>query len=230
MPICPSVDCGFSSSNKGLYSHCSAKGHPYRRPCHECKQCFQDISELNYHLENSPAHCDYYESSDSESDDEDEPYCDGCDRRFVNIDALNQHLAASSLHNWCFDCSRDFKTEAALSSHCCKSPIHNNTTFKCPLCKSEFNTPSSLAHHIESGCQVMAAVHSLSIIPKLAVNRPMREFVPASTTITTMIASQLSFNGTAYACCLCTRTFRTLAALNMHLSSAIHDADEFKCP
>lgn len=44
------------------------------------------------------------------------------------------------------------------------------------------------------------------------------------------IATSASFNGTAYECYLCHRTFRTLQALNTHLASPAHDEAEFKCP
>jgi len=42
--------------------------------------------------------------------------------------------------------------------------------------------------------------------------------------------TELAFNGTAYECYLCHRTFRTLNALNSHVGSPAHDANEFECP
>jgi hypothetical protein len=42
--------------------------------------------------------------------------------------------------------------------------------------------------------------------------------------------TERAFNGTAYECYLCHRTFRTLGALNSHVSSLAHDANEFRCP
>jgi hypothetical protein len=79
---------------------------------------------------NSPKHADEDESEndldvsddgvsnngtfgDSDSTDSD-PHCDGCERQFIDITALNQHLFNSLKHNWCFDCSRDFGSKDSL--------------------------------------------------------------------------------------------------------------------
>jgi hypothetical protein len=43
-----------------------------------------------------------------------DPYCNGCDRQFIDMVALNQHLFHSLRHNWCFECSRDFRSQTAL--------------------------------------------------------------------------------------------------------------------
>jgi len=64
------------------------------------------------------------DDSDAESDStDDDPYCYGCSRQFVDMAALNQHLLDSAKHNWCFECSRDFGSENALLnvSHVCNS-------------------------------------------------------------------------------------------------------------
>lgn len=74
---------------------------------------------------NSRRHADDYASDDDISDDtssydsdsdssDGDPYCDGCERQFVNMTSLNQHLFNSPKHNWCFDCSRDFSSESSL--------------------------------------------------------------------------------------------------------------------
>jgi hypothetical protein len=58
---------------------------------------------------------EYWDSDESsEASSDDETYCAGCRRDFVNTHALYEHLANSSAHNWCFDCSRDFNSEGAL--------------------------------------------------------------------------------------------------------------------
>ena len=44
----------------------------------------------------------------------DDPYCNGCDRQFIDMVALNQHLFHSLRHHWCFECSRDFRSQTAL--------------------------------------------------------------------------------------------------------------------
>ena len=98
-----------------------------------------------------------------------------------------------------------------------------------------FKSPSGIALHIESGChkitrhQVTAAVRAMNIVPNLTIKRITGPVRP-STSVTTYIATEASFNGTAYECYLCGRTFRKLSGLNGHLNSPAHDDDEFRCP
>ncbi|KAF8904702.1 hypothetical protein CPB84DRAFT_1677157, partial [Gymnopilus junonius] len=170
----------------------------------------------------------------SSDDSEDDPYCDGCERQFVDTTALNQHLAYASQHNWCFECSRDFKSESALQQHQ-SSLAHKGRDFKCPFCQGMFKSPSGIALHIESGChkvnrhQITAAVHKMNIIPNISIKRITGPVQPP-TTLRTYIATEASFNGSSYDCYLCQRKFKTLLALNSHLNSPAHDDEEFKCP
>ncbi|EGO27988.1 hypothetical protein SERLADRAFT_383880, partial [Serpula lacrymans var. lacrymans S7.9] len=100
------------------------------------------------------------------------------------------------------------------------------------MCK----VPSGTAHHIESGAchhitrhQVTAAVHSMGIVPTISVSRRLEgPYVPP--TIVHYSATEQSFNGKAFQCYLCPRSFKSLSSLNTHLNSAAHDDDEFKCP
>ncbi|KAL1699917.1 hypothetical protein EV121DRAFT_264670 [Schizophyllum commune] len=173
-----------------------------------------------------------------EDDDEEDDYCKSCRRTFVNKAALYQHLADSPAHNWCFICHRDFRSEGALAQHN-NSPVHYGRDLKCPLCMNMFKVPSAIALHLESGCHgfhrhtITAAVQSLPITNTISLSRriagPGGTRAPAKA-ITNYAASERSFNGSAYECFLCRRTFRTLSSLNSHLSSPAHDADEFTCP
>ena len=96
-----------------------------------------------------------------------------------------------------------------------------------------FKSPSGIALHIESGCHwitrhhVTAAVHAMNIAPNISVKQTTA-LVPS--TIQTYIATEASFNGSAYECYLCPKLFRTLSNLNGHLNSPAHDEDEFRCP
>ncbi|KAJ3567536.1 hypothetical protein NP233_g6304 [Leucocoprinus birnbaumii] len=178
----------------------------------------------------------YYES-ESESDEEDPAptYCYSCNRSFVNNAALNSHLAFSSAHNWCFVCSRDFSSENALAQHNA-SPAHRGRTFQCPFCTSMFKTPSSIAMHIESGChrinrhQVTAAIHKLNIVPQISISHRIEGPQGPPTRLITYSANERAFNGHAYECYLCHRTFKSLDRLNQHLNSSTHDDLEFRCP
>jgi uncharacterized Zn-finger protein len=114
------------------------------------------------------------------------------------------------------------------------SPVHRGLDFECPLCSKRFKTPSSIALHIESGtchnfsrAQVTAAVHALKIVPTISVSHRIEG---GTIRVVSYYVTERAFNGTAYECYLCHRTFRTLGALNSHINSPAHDADEFKCP
>lgn len=155
----------------------------------------------------------------------------------MNQTSLYQHLASTAAHNWCFICQRDFATEGALAQHNA-SPAHLSRDLKCPLCNGWFKVPSSIALHIESGChgisrrQVTAAVQSLPAANTISVGRRIAGpsgTVPLLPSIQ-YAATERAFNGSAYECYLCRRTFRTLPGLNAHLASPVHDADKFNCP
>ena len=98
-----------------------------------------------------------------------------------------------------------------------------------------FKSPSGIALHIESGCHkftrhhVTAAVHAMQIAPNISIKQITGHARPP-TTLHTYIATEASFNGSAYDCFLCHKEFRTLTGLNGHLNSPAHDDDEFRCP
>ena len=97
-----------------------------------------------------------------------------------------------------------------------------------------FKSPSGIALHIESGCHkitrhdVTAAVQRMNIVPNITTKRITGPVGPP--TVLTYVPTEASFNGTAYQCYLCPKSFRTLSGLNGHLNSPAHDDDEFKCP
>ena len=113
--------------------------------------------------------------------------------------------------------------------------------------------------HLENNCksgvtrhQVTNAVHSMGFTPDISIGRSIERGNPQSiialpttsnessssftTTSTTsqLFATEASFNGSHYICPFmidCRRKkFKSLHALNKHLSSPAHDEDEFKCP
>jgi len=240
MPQCSDCSREFLTS-QALHAHCRDRAdHAY---CEVCERLFVHENALNQHLENSSSHQDASEDDESdfsEGDQEytndDPPFCSSCNRRFVDGMGLYQHLSASLKHNWCFICSRDFSSNVALAQHL-SSRVHKARDLKCPLCSKAFKTPSAIALHIESGaCHnidrhlVTAAVHSLKVVPTISISRRLHGPASANQSTTHYSASERAFNGSAYECYLCHSTFRTLASLNMHLSSPAHDDDEFNCP
>ncbi|OAX41878.1 hypothetical protein K503DRAFT_711747 [Rhizopogon vinicolor AM-OR11-026] len=246
MAECNQCDRSFRST-QALFAHCRDKDdHPF---CEDCDRLFSTFQGLDQHMQNAAVHLyrsdsedddsvymgnrGYAPESDSDDDDDKEPFCAGCDRWFVDLASLCQHLAASLKHNWCFVCSRDFSSSDALERHS-SSPVHNARDYECPLCPKRFKSASSIALHIESGvchrfsrAQVTAAAHALSIVPTISISRRIEGRTPR---VVTYYATERAFNGTSYECYLCHRNFRTLSALNAHVSSPVHDSNEFKCP
>ncbi|KAF9459148.1 hypothetical protein BDZ94DRAFT_1225130 [Collybia nuda] len=221
--------------------------------CSVCDKDFKTYEGLNQHTRDSPAHDNWSsdESSDESSEEEEEHFCSKCNRLFVDAASLAQHRLNHSEHNWCFVCNKDFATYGGLNQHSSSSRKHKQKErqllnerdssperkmFDCLFCDREFNQPSAVAMHIESGChkvtrhQVTAAVHKLKISPTISVNRRLEGPILPPTTIITYSATELAFNGYAYECYLCHKTFRGLKYLNAHLNSPAHDDDEFKCP
>jgi len=114
------------------------------------------------------------------------------------------------------------------------SPVHNARDCECLLCPKRFKTPSSVALHVESGAchsfsreQVTAVAHALRIVPTISTSRRIEGGTPR---VVTYYATERAFNGIAYECYLCHHTFGTLSALNSHVGSPAHDANEFICP
>ena len=113
------------------------------------------------------------------------------------------------------------------------SPVYKTRDFEYLLCPKRFKTPSSIALHIESGChkftraQVTAAAPALATVPTISIYCRVEGGTPR---VVSYYVTERAFNGTAYECYLCHRTFRTLSALNSHVSSPVHDANEFRCP
>ena len=68
----------------------------------------------------------------------------------------------------------------------------------------------------------------MNITPNITIKRITGPAHPP--TINTFIATEASFNGSAYECYICRKSFRTLSGLNGHLNSPAHDDDEFRCP
>jgi len=226
--ICFSCSKTFKSVS-GLRSHSKAKRHTANLfVCEPCDISFLSSIALKSHMD---SHADHYD--DSDSDDDNNHCCNGCKLQFTDMTALNQHLSDPSKHHWCFECSRDFASKTALSKHQ-KSLAHRARDFKCPLCKGMFKSPSGIAMHIESGCHeftrhhVTAAVQRMEIIPDISIKQitgPVQH-----PTVCAYVATAAAFDGSAYGCYLCRKSFRTLSALNGHLNSPAHDDDEFRCP
>ena len=133
------------------------------------------------------------------------------------------------------------------------SLAHSRRILKCPFCNVKLKSPSGMAMHLEDTCkskitrhQVTRAAHSMGFTPNISIDGRIggAQSSQSSQLITTMnffsspmtsqlLATEASFNGSYYQCpflqCL-QRKFNDLCALNKHLSSPVHDENQFKCP
>lgn len=115
---------------------------------------------------------------------------------------------------------------------------HAAKNVKCPgrSCGRAFLNFAELVAHFESGTCPSGVTRqevnrqAIKLDKSNIITNPARliGYDPDSSTSTW--ATERSWNGYAYECILCHRTFRSLAALNSHLKSAIHEAKIYKCP
>jgi hypothetical protein len=64
--------------------------------------------------------------------------------------------------------------------------------------------------------------------PSRLLTGPLGHSEPPASTVTW--ATGRSWNGSAYECFICNRTFDTLARLNQHLQSLVHQDRIYRCP
>jgi len=101
-----------------------------------------------------------------------------------------------------------------------RSRVHMGSNIECPWCKRSFTNASGVVIHLESG-NCSSGINRQVIndtVRRLdrnnVITRPMIT-MPGYDTIET-IATDRSWNGSYYQCCLCSRGFSSLHALNAH--------------
>lgn len=277
------VECDLPFSKKCAFEvHC-------RQPhfCELCSKTLKTLQALREHRQ--AAHSTQF-------------HCCMCDRDFVDGTALRQHLA-HKIHpatkeypsNTCSQCGKVFSSPNNLKHHensIAHKPLARLTCFN-EACRSLFNCPSALLHHLESGnCPCgWTRKHINAVLHKHDVDRVLTTGIISLQTSAASAAGDISASASAseiavstpsdwslvdseedfevcsmqttdspygqfastmdnprsgagalgedYAsgptCALCLiagndRTFKSMAALGDHLSSAVHDQKAFKCP
>lgn len=146
-------------------------------------------------------------------------------------------------HRYCVSCKRFFNSKHALDTHLRCSSIHNERTHVCPgrNCSKAFISYADLTLHLESGaCRSgigRRRVNALAVKydRNNVITNPNRliagpDGVALAPHIVHAYATERSFNGVAYECILCHRTFTALDRLNAHLGSPTHDDKIYRCP
>lgn len=138
-------------------------------------------------------------------------------------------------------CKRLFDSQNNLDTHMRTSSIHNARTFVCPFkgCGRSFISSADVALHCESGTCVSGITRN--DVDRLAVRydrsntitNPARMIGGPSDYQPQVVdtwATEDSWNGSAWECVLCHKTFRSLMALNAHLKSPAHADKIYRCP
>ncbi|EKM52220.1 uncharacterized protein PHACADRAFT_186410 [Phanerochaete carnosa HHB-10118-sp] len=189
--------------------------------CDICDQEFRSVMGLELHLEDLHL------------------YCRVCGVFFLS-QAEKDELHAARPHFYCGSCPRGFKTENNLVHH---MRTHLPKGIHCPgkKCSRSFALPADLVHHMESGgCRSRVTRHE--------VNRAVIAYdrVCVITDASRLLlgpdgsyakpadvqewATEESWNGSAFECVFCHKTFWQLAHLNNHLQSPAHADKIYKCP
>lgn len=123
--------------------------------------------------------------------------------------------------------------------HLRTSALHNTRQYTCPGrgCGRSFVAYADLALHVEAGRCPSGATRAMlnDVVVQYdrynVVTNPFRliEYDEEPRVLETL-ATEDAWNGEAYECVLCYRTFPALPALNAHLRSPVHDESIYRCP
>ena len=139
---------------------------------------------------------------------------------------------------YCASCQRMFNNHINLRTHE-RSTLHSGRSIQCPMkrCTRKFVSRAALVAHLESGGCASGMTRRMinELVARLdrggILTDPARLIeYNSSSCVTGIWATQRAWNGTAYECYLCTRTFRSLDALNQHLRSPAHEDKRYRCP
>ncbi|KAF9471814.1 hypothetical protein BDN70DRAFT_845083 [Pholiota conissans] len=237
----------FFSTWRGLEQH--KANSPYHNICGDCNLDFASSLGLKEHWVQSPRHsyCQYCNTHCANDQDLIQHYdaehgykcCHTCRRVFKNEFGLKEHYRQSELHHYCPTCDRHFISESNLRAHL-NSSAHRPKDVVCPFrgCGAKFVSRSALVAHLENGA-------CASGVDRTAVNRYVRQFdtnniiTDPSRLLTGSsanpdqnihyIATDASWNGRGFECCLCHNVYRSLNALNQHLASPRHQDQIYLC-
>ncbi|ELU45831.1 zinc-finger double-stranded RNA-binding domain-containing protein [Rhizoctonia solani AG-1 IA] len=199
--------------------------------CDRCDRWFNSEYAYNAHRRDSSSHY----------------MCWKCDKDFQTSTRLDQHLRQSSRHNYCTYCDEDFEDQDDLNEHyedchefCHSCNMHRNSSIHRPrniTCpgngrNAQFVNKSALLLHFEGGsCKSGLTRQKLN---RLIAERDSSNFITNPNRLLTgsteTWATQKAWNGHAYECYFCHKEFRSLAQLNQHLASPVHEQPLYHCP
>ncbi|KAH9941425.1 hypothetical protein B0H21DRAFT_697029 [Amylocystis lapponica] len=213
--VCYHCDRDFTSSHGLVQHYVQSSQHHY---CQRCEEHFEDDEDLEEHFE------------------DDHHYCRVCNQFFRNDFGLQEHNRQK--HYYCAPCRQYFQNQSNLDSHT-RSSKHQPRAFPCcgPGCEKSFVSVSARTAHWESGACVSGLTRER--LNRLAIKYDRNNVITnpsrliggrQGTVVTDMWATERTWNGYAYECILCFRTFPELSRLNAHLHSPAHEDRIYHCP
>ncbi|KAH7012643.1 uncharacterized protein B0I36DRAFT_256317, partial [Microdochium trichocladiopsis] len=114
------------------------------------------------------------------------------------------------------------------------SRIHRGTNIACPFCDRSYATATGLIHHIETGSCPQAPNLNRDQIYRIIRSKDSHGVMTKNLLdwhgSDSYEATGRAWNGYAYECYLCHRSFTTLKGLNQHLGSPVHQQSFYHCP
>ncbi|KAI1393973.1 uncharacterized protein F4822DRAFT_439807 [Hypoxylon trugodes] len=155
----------------------------------------------------------------------------GCNDCFSNSSDRRDHEAKT--HSYCSDCQKSCGNPNNLRMHL-NSRIHRGSSIQCPFCKTNYATATGLAHHLEGGrCSKASFLNRDQIYKAVRAKDPtgmISKKLIGWHGSTTYEATDKAWNGWAWECYLCNRTFNAKPGLDQHLQSPIHQQALYHCP
>ncbi|KAK4166941.1 hypothetical protein QBC43DRAFT_231628 [Cladorrhinum sp. PSN259] len=218
-------DCGkaFRAGWKARDNHCDSTGHdPPEFECDTCGLSFDDNYDKSEHMHMS-GHVNngtYYE-------------CLLCIELFTDEDDRTHHHVHD--HHYCEDCQRQFMNLNNIKQHL-NSRIHRGQNIICPWCKTGFTTATGMTHHLESGKCPKASFANRDQVYRFIRSKDPHGVISKKligwygSGHVDYEATDQAWNGRAFECYFCHREFGSLYSLNQHLNSPAHQQPLYHCP
>ncbi|KAK8080003.1 hypothetical protein PG997_007821 [Apiospora hydei] len=230
---CDDCDRDFGSFN-AREQHMEALGHTtdYDNECDTCGVVFLNKQIWKKHMDSWDHRVEVEEIDSNELKYKVDYWCSLCTRYFESEEDRVKHEAQA--HFYCHDCNRYFQNANNAWMHQ-NSKLHRGTPIRCPFCREYYSAATALCHHLERGAcpkmpdltrkQIFQLVRSKD--PDGIISKQNIDLVP---TITSgHLANEYAWNGTAYECYLCHRSFRNTSSLNDHFKAS-HQQALYHCP
>ncbi|GJE96977.1 hypothetical protein PsYK624_131870 [Phanerochaete sordida] len=247
MPLCQKCNENFVTAQALANHKTNSPAHCY---CTQCDREFVSCQARAAHYRDHAAHhyCDRCALHFADEDtldmhlEETHLYCRVCNKFYNAQEDMDAEHAARP-HFYCISpgCTRGFKAENTLTHH---ARTHLPKDLLCPArkCRRAFALPADLVHHMESGaCRKGVTRHAVNAAvvaydrarvitdgARLIAGPDGALVLPPAPAAEWATAD--AWNGAAFECCVCHRTFATLPRLDQHLASPAHADEIYRCP